>query len=136
MYELFDHTADLGLRVTAADRNELFAEAARGLLAVLVDDPATVQPRTEVTFEVDGTQVDYLLFDWLSELLFRFDTEGMLFSEFELDIHDRGLNAIARGESADAERHQLAHEVKAITYHQLEVRETNDGWSAQLIVDI
>ena len=80
-----------------------------------VDDPATVQPRTEVTFEVDGTQVDYLLFDWLSELLFRFDTEGMLFSEFELDIHDRGLNAIARGEPADAERHQLAHEVKAIS---------------------
>lgn len=136
MYETFDHTADLGLHVEAADLNTLFAEAARGLLSILVDNPDEVRPLREVPFEIEGTAKDFLLFDWLNELLYRFETEGLLCSEFSIDVTETGLTARARGESADPDRHRLAHEVKAITYHQLEVTQTPTGWQARVIVDI
>jgi len=136
MYEVFDHTADLGLRITAASIDELFVEAAHGLLSVLVDNPEDVRPENETSFEIEGNEKDYLLFDWLSELIYRFETDGQLFSQFDVTVTETGLKATARGEPADQSRHRLAHEVKAVTYHQLEVEETKEGWRAQLIVDI
>ncbi len=70
MYEVFDHTADLGLRIRASDLNSLLADAARGLFSVLVANLDQVQSVQEKTYEVAGTEHDYLLFDWLSELLY------------------------------------------------------------------
>lgn len=136
MYEHFEHTADLGMRVAAGDLNSLFAEAARGLFAMIVDNPATIRPLEERTIEVSGKERDYLLFDWLNELLFRFETEEILFSEFDVDVTETGLKAVVKGEPVDRDRHELDHEVKAITYHQLEVEPTDTGWRAELIVDI
>ena len=68
MFETFDHTADLGLRIRAADLNSLFAEAAKGLLSLIVANLDDVRTVDTVMFEVAGTDVEYLLFDWLSEL--------------------------------------------------------------------
>jgi SHS2 domain-containing protein len=138
MYELFDHTADLGLRVQAPDLTSLLAEAGRGLCAMLVDNPQDVRPEREERFDVAGTNsvADYLLFDWLNALLHRFEAEALLLSEFDLQLDDNGLHAVARGEPADPDRHQLAHEVKAITYHGLKCAPTADGWTAEVIVDI
>ena len=136
MYELFEHTADLGLRASARDLPSLFAEAARGLFSMIVGNPEDVRPLQKRAVEVAGTDRDYLLFDWLNELLFCFETEEMLFCEFDIEINDDGLKAVIKGEPADRERHQLEHEVKAITYHQLKVEQRNDIWHAELIVDI
>jgi SHS2 domain-containing protein len=136
MFETFDHTADLGLRVRAADLNTLFAEAARALFSAIVDDIATVRAALEVTVELAGEDREYLLFDWLKELLYRFDTEHLLFSRFDVNVTDRGLTGTAWGESLNRERHALAHEVKAITYHGLKVERLADGWLAEVIVDI
>jgi SHS2 domain-containing protein len=85
---------------------------------------------------VDGTEADYLLFDWLNELLYAFESDRMLFARFEVRPDETGLNADAWGEPADPARHELEHEVKAITYHRLRVERTPDGWLAELIVDI
>jgi SHS2 domain-containing protein len=136
MYETFEHTADLGLRASAADLDSLFVEAACGLLSIFVDNPAAVRPQQEIEIRLEGTAYDYLLFDWLSELIYHFETEHLLLCEFQLTVKKSGLSAIARGELADPQRHQLAHEVKAITYHQLKVEQTSEGWQAELIVDI
>ena len=136
MYETFEHTADLGLLVEAADLDSLFAEAARGLLSILVEDIDAVLPQREVTIEVEGTERDYLLFDWLNELLYRYETEHLLFSQFDVTVGPSGLTAIARGESLDSERHEPTHEVKAITYHEFVVMQTPSGWQAKMIVDI
>lgn len=136
MFETFDHTADIGLRVTAATLEELFAEAARGLMSLLVENPADVQPQVTETIRLAGTAVDYLLFDWLNELLFRFEGRGLLFCDFALRLDPDGLQATVRGEPYDGSRHRLAHEVKAITYHDFTVRETDDGWQAEMILDI
>jgi len=63
MYEHFEHTADLGLRVRAADMDTLFAEAAEALFAAVVEDLSTVEPREPTTIRVSGTDLAYLLFD-------------------------------------------------------------------------
>jgi SHS2 domain-containing protein len=136
MYEHFEHTADLGLRVRAADLNTLFAEAAEALSAAIVEDVSAIQPREPLTVRIAGTDRAYLLFDWLRELLYRFDAERRLFRRFEVRVRDDGLDATARGEPHEAERHPLSHEVKAITYHRLRLEREGDGWIAEVIVDI
>ncbi len=136
MYELFEHTADLGLRARAASLDTLFAEAARCLLAAIVEDAGQVRPLVEQRIELAGEDREFLLFDWLRELLMRFESEGMLFGEFEIAVRADGLAATLRGEPFDPMRHALSHEVKAITYHELTVVQTVDGWLAEVIVDI
>jgi SHS2 domain-containing protein len=136
MHELFDHTADLGLRATAPDVHALFAEMAKCLVDAMVEDPSSVQPAEEVRVVLDGTDREYLLFDWLKELLLLFETDHLLFVSFDVRVDDDGLSATARGERYDPARHVLAHEVKAITYHELKVEQSADGWLAEIIVDI
>ena len=136
MYETFEHTADLGLRVEAPDLDTLFAEAGRGLCSMLVDDVETVHPETEVRIHIDGAEREYLLFDWLSELLYRYETDGLLLAHFEVRVTETGLAATARGEPLDPERNHPAHEVKAITYHKLVIEPTDRGLRASVIVDI
>jgi SHS2 domain-containing protein len=136
MYETFDHTADLGLRIRADNLDTLFAEAAQALFSVVVTDLATVKPvvRRDLTLPPDDR--DLLLFDWLKHLLYWWDAEHILFAQFEVHITDQGLTGTAWGEPLDRERHQLEHEVKAITYHGLRVAPDGDGWLAEVIVDI
>jgi SHS2 domain-containing protein len=136
MYETFDHTADLGLRVRAADLETLFVEAAQALFSVIVEDLATVQPRQRFAVQVSGAAPDYLLFDWLKELLYYWDSEHVLCGRFEVHVSPSGLNGTAWGETVDPARHRLLHEVKAITYHALRVEQTAEGWLAEVIVDI
>jgi len=136
MYETFEHTADLGLRVRAADLNQLFIEAAQGLFSAIVDDLGTVEPKQKIEVNLHGDDLGYLLFDWLNDLLYRFDTEHLLFGKFEVRIEKQNLLASAWGEPLNPSRHSLAHEVKAITYHSLRVEKENDGWLAEVIVDI
>lgn len=136
MYELFEHTADLGLRATAPDLDALFAEMAACLCAAILEEPASVRPAAAVAFEIAGTDREFLLFDWLKELLYRFDAEHQVFGRFEVTVRSDGLTATAWGEPLDPARHLLNHEVKAITYHELKVEPTNGGWRAEAIVDI
>src|SRR5262245_58319982 len=136
MFELFEHTGDLGLRVQAATLEELIAEAARGLLAMLVANPEAVRPVQTRTIAVAADEPSYLLFDWLSELLYAFETQRMLLAEFDLKLESGKLTGNCRGEPMDSRRHQMEHEVKAITYHRLKVEQATDGWSAEVIVDI
>jgi SHS2 domain-containing protein len=136
MFEVFDHTADLGLRIQAPDLNGLFAEAGRALFAVIVSNPDAVQPREQICVRVDGEKPEYVFVDFLTELLFLFESKQFLGGEFEVVCDDQGLTATVHGETCDPDRHQLAHEVKAVTYHGLVVEESHDGWWAEVILDI
>jgi SHS2 domain-containing protein len=136
MHETFEHTADLGLRIRAATLDELFAEAAEALFSVIVEDLPSVAPTRCVEVALPADDREYLLFDWLKALLYHFDAEHLLFSRFEVHVVDDGLKASAWGEPLDRTRHELCHEVKAITYHGLRVEPTADGWLAEVIVDI
>jgi SHS2 domain-containing protein len=103
---------------------------------MLLDDSATVFPTITETITVTGDEVDYLLFDWLRELLQRFETRKMLYCRFNVFVSETGLTANVAGEPLDPARHPLGHEVKAITYHGLSVERAADEWVAEMIVDI
>jgi SHS2 domain-containing protein len=137
MFEHFDHTADLGLRVRAASLDELLAEAGRGLLAMLVANPEEVEPVQSKTIELTADEPALLLFDWLSELLYAFESERLLLRQFDIRIAGNHLSATCRGEPMDLAHHKMDHEVKAITYHGLRAEKQSDGtWFAEVIVDI
>ncbi|HJZ94247.1 MAG TPA: archease [Gemmataceae bacterium] len=136
MYEYFEHTADLGIRVRAADLNSLFAEAGTALFAAVLDGLDTVRPAQSIDVAIAGAELDYLLFDWLRELLYRFDADHMLFSRFEVVVGESGLKGTVWGEPINPARHVLSHEVKAITYHGLRVERQGSEWVAEVIVDI
>lgn len=136
LFTIFPHTADAGLRVEASDLETLLSEAGQALFSLIVRNPSELEPRIPREFAIDGDNVEYLLVDWLSALLFAFESERLLFSEFEVSLNAKGLEAVARGERFDADRHHLEHEVKAITYHGLKVAKGDRGWTAEVIVDI
>jgi len=136
MYELFDHTADIGLRIRAESLDELFAEAGRALFSVIVANFDAVEPVQELALRIEGSRRDDLLFDWLAELLYTFDTRRLLLSDFRVRVNENGMDATARGEPFDPDRHELDMEVKAITYHGLKVEQDGDGWLAEVIVDL
>lgn len=136
MFETFDHTADLGLRIKAETLEELFVEAAQGITAQIVENVAEISPTDELTIEKQGTEIDYLLFDWLDELIYQYDVHNRIFAKFEINLTDEGFTATLRGEPVDRDKHVLSHEVKAVTYHGFSVEETESGWRAEFIVDI
>lgn len=136
MFEIFEHTADVGIRVRAATPERLLSDAARGLFSVMVSRLEAVQPIETVEFRMPGDNLEELLHDWLSELLFTFSTRRLVFCEFQVKINPNGLDASAQGEPLDLHRHTLDVEVKAITWHALKVERTADGWMAEVIVDV
>ena len=136
MYEVFDHTADLGLRIRAATLEALFTDAADALFSLIVGGTGAIEACETVHLQVSGTDLDYLLFDWLNELLYTFESRHLLLKDFQVRIQDGQLTAQAAGEPFDRQRHPMEHEVKAITYHGLIVEQRPDGWFAEVILDI
>jgi len=136
MIEFFEHTADLGLRARAGNLGDLFAEASRALFSAVVENLGTVAASQRLEIRIAGADKEFLLFDWLKALLYHFDAEHLLFSRFEVEVGEGGLIGAAWGEPMDPKRHELNHEVKAITLHGLKVEQTAEGWLAEVIVDI
>ena len=137
MFETFDHTADLGLRIRAGDLNTLFSEAGLALASILVEDLGSVRPVRRVQVDLPADEVEYLLYDWLRAILYHFESDRLLVARCEVRVSPTaGLQAVLEGETFDPARHELSHEIKAITYHDLRVEETEDGWLAEVIVDI
>ena len=108
MYEIFEHTADLGLRIRSADLDGLFEEAARALFSAILANFDEVRPGQEVTFEIEGDQLDELLRDWLADLLYTFHAERLVLADFEVNIDGTRLSAVARGEPIDPRRLETA----------------------------
>ncbi len=136
MYELFEHTADIGIHVESTDLNSLFADAGCGLFAIITETVDEIQCEKAVELQVAGADKAYLMVDWLAELLISFELDRLLLRKFEVQVGESGLTATAFGETVDFLRHNLTHEVKAITYHGLKVERTDQGWAADVIVDI
>lgn len=135
-FRVLEHTADIGFEAFGATREEVYANAGWALQNIMVDLNSIV-PRDEIKIQVEGADAASLLVNWLSEILYRIDADGRLFHDFKvLELGDRSLTAIAHGESFDRARHQVKLQVKAITYHQLALKKTADGWRAQVYVDI
>jgi SHS2 domain-containing protein len=136
MYEIFEHTADVGIRVRAGSPDDLFADAARGLFSVMVANLDAIQTVEEVTFQLAGDNLEELLHDWLAELLYTFHARRLALSEFRVRVGPSGLTAMARGEPIDPSRHDIDMEVKAITWYGFKVERQEPWWVAEVIVDV
>jgi len=135
-YELIDHTADIGVKVRGKSVGELFENAAYAMFD-LIADLNRIKKREVLEVEIKGEKMDELLADWLRELLYKFNGERHLLKDFKIEeIGQKGLKARVSGEKLDLSRHSLKMEIKAVTYHGLEIKRTSEGWQAQVIFDI
>jgi SHS2 domain-containing protein len=129
-------TADVAFIAYGKDLNELFANAALAMFEVMIDT-RLVKPKIEREIKVDGDDLESLMFNWLNSLLVYVDGENLAFSEFDVKIDKEkfNLDATCKGEKIDTKRHKTRTEVKAATYHKLEVKK-DEYWRARVIVDI
>ncbi len=135
-YEVFDHTADVGLHASGKTLRELFTHVAEGMESLMVPpEQVRVQVRREI--RVEGHDPVSLLISWLNELIFLFDTEYLIFRQFDIDdLTETRLHAFAHGEAYDRRRHDLSSAVKAATWHEAAVEQVEGGYCATVIFDI
>ena len=134
-FEVIDHTADVGIVAYGKDLKEAFANAAFGMFS-LIANLEKVRGSISREIDVQSTDQEALLVDWLNELLYLFDVEHIIFKRFEITaLSQKKLKAKVYGEKIDTSRHQLKTAVKAATYHMLKI-EKNKGVRVQFILDI
>jgi SHS2 domain-containing protein len=125
-FKLIEHTADIGLTASGRSLAEAFANAAYGMFSIMAE-LKNVGEKESRRVELEGTDIETLLFDWLNSLLYYFDVEGLLFRRFDVGLPEGGLIATCHGEKYDPERHRLKLGVKSATFHMLNVdREKNE----------
>ncbi|MFO8007860.1 MAG: archease [Candidatus Brocadiia bacterium] len=135
-HDTFEHTADVGIRAWGSDLTELFEQAAAGLIEMLLN-PGTVEPEQSRPVEVAGDSPEDMLVSWLEELLFAFEAEEFAPADARVDsLADAALRGTIRGEPLDRSRHELRSAVKAVTYHDLTIRETGAGYEVRIVLDV
>jgi SHS2 domain-containing protein len=135
-YEVFEHTADVGIHAYGSTLAELFVHAAQGMESLMVA-PEQVRSLTGREITVEGHDSVSLLIAWLNELIFLFDTEYLLLRDFVIDdISETQLTARATGEPYDEQRHDLSSAIKAVTWHEAAVTHGDEGYKARIIFDI
>ena len=134
-FEILEHTADVGLKAYGRALPELFANAARGMIALALE-PQDTRPSQCRPLSARGEDLEELLVHFLSEILYAVDAEGWQFSEFRIGtLESTAIEAEGRGERVErSERRRVA--VKAVTYHQVSVQQTAEGWEAVVYFDI
>jgi SHS2 domain-containing protein len=135
-HEVLDHPADVGISAHGETLQEAFEEAAAGLMEVILD-PATVRPAMAQPVSLTASDHAQLLVRWLSEILYLYD--GRRFPCAAFSIHELGptwLVATVRGEEFDDARHRTRLDVKAVTYHQLDVQDAPGRSRVRVYLDI
>ncbi|MBI5116817.1 archease [Candidatus Poribacteria bacterium] len=135
-YSVVEHTADIGIVVKASSKEEVFALAACAMFDLMVDI-SKVRPTQKAEISVEAGSLEELMVTWLNELVYRAEVSGMFFSRFEVNsVSDRSLTATAKGEPYNEKEHPLGENVKAATYHQLDVSRSGPEWIAKIIFDV
>lgn len=124
-FEYFDVTADIGFKAYGENLNEAFENAGIAMFNVITDVRNVVSSK-EISFEISSQDYVALLYDYLEELLFFHEVEFMLFGEFHVEIDENlHLKATIKGEEINWDKHERKTEIKAITFHKMEVKVDN-----------
>jgi SHS2 domain-containing protein len=139
-FEEIEHTADVGIKGSAPSLPELFANFAFGMYHLIV---GSLSPKAEKTkfLQITGTTFEDLLVNWLSELNYLFVVHHFISAVFsDLFITEKGavyvLNTKLSGEDVRKYKDLIKTEIKAVTWHQLYLKETGTGYHAQVIFDV
>jgi SHS2 domain-containing protein len=133
-YELVEHTADVGVKAYGKTVAEAFEHAAEGMFDIITDE-STIDPIGEYNILLEAPDLEQLLVDWLSQLLFLNDAHDLVFGKFEVTLTENHLSAHVFGEKYSKEKHRIGVEIKAVTYHMLKVHEKNPVF-VQVLFDI
>ena len=133
-------TADIAFEATSKTLEELFTEAALATTNVMVRDLKKIEETERREIKIEDDAIDMLLFNFLQEIIFYKDAEQLIFSRYDVKIRQEGphfkLKAKFYGERLDMNKHDLIVDVKAVTLHKFEVKKTDAGWEATVILDI
>jgi SHS2 domain-containing protein len=136
MFEVLEHSADVGFRAHAASLPGLFESAAEALMAIAMET-SEIEPREAYPIEAEGDSDESLLVNWLSEALYYLDGRGLAMRSFK--VRELGAGRVrgeASGEPRDRRRHPARTVVKGVTYHQLKIERNSQGWSCEVFLDV
>ena len=133
-YEFIEHTADVGFTACGHNLAEAFSNAACAMFSIITD-LSKVGDKESRIIEIEESDIEVLLVEWLNSLIYYFDTEGIIFTKFDIThLDENTLKAKCLGEKYDPARHELNLGVKSATYHMLRVdREKNE---VRVILDV
>lgn len=136
-----DHTADVQARCWGRSLEEAFNQTAYSLMATITPDLKRISSNIEKKIKIEAEDKEALLFDFLSELLYIFDVEELVFNNIKVQIIKETedlyvLNALLRGEKFDLTKHEIGVEVKAITYSFMEITESKNKVEISIVFDI
>ena len=135
-YTLLDHTADLRIRVIGTDPADLFENAGLALFD-LITRPGRLETRKIIDVAVTGDDPADLMVNYLRELLYLWTGNEKLVKMIDiLQISDTAVSARVITDRYQPQRHAILHDIKAVTYHQIEVSRTADGWQATVVFDV
>lgn len=135
-YEIIDHTADVGVKAFGKNLSECFENVARGMFDIITDK-SEVENVGQYDFILEADDLEQLLVDWLSELLFLHSSKNLVFGFFKVDVDEKNKKMTGRvfGEPFSISKHKAGAEIKAVTYHMLEVKKAKKP-HVQVLFDI
>ena len=135
-YEIIEHTADIAIKANGKSVAESFENAAKGMFDIITDK-SEIESTGQYTIKLKADDLEQLLVDWLSELLFLHSSKNFVFGFFKVDLDEnkKSLSANVFGEQYNISKHKIGVEIKAVTYHMLEVR-VKRPYHAQVLFDI
>ena len=143
IYYIIDHTADFGLQIFAPDMKTLFESSALALFAQIFEPAEENTPGLCVSagyaadIKVDGINREDLLVNWLRELLYLYAGKNLLVTGASVqEITDTALQAEVRVTPYEPDRHRIKTEIKAVTYHRLGIKESDNGFTAEVFFDV
>ena len=130
-------TADVCFKAYGKTLEEAFANAALAMFEIMLET-RNVEQKIVKEIEIKGEDLKSLMFEWLNGLLFYVDAESLAFSRFEVRIDEdqMKLSAKVSGEPIDQAKHRTKIDVKACTYHSMEIKQSDGGWTAQVLIDV
>jgi len=136
-YRITKHQSELAVRVVGNSQADLFANSALTLFDVMVADLEKVECKDSIPLEVEGTDRDDLMVNWVRELLYLYQGSGYLLKEFLIrEVKETLVKADVRGEKIDPDRHEIQQEIAAVASHKSRMQKTGNQWTAHLIFEV
>ena len=142
-YEFIEHTADVGIKVRGSSIKELFENSAKGMFKIIGGKGASYHKsavqieQRKIEIKKDKGAFEELLVDWLSELLYIFNTENIVFDRFKVvKLNNKEILGEAAGERIGPAQDGLCMEIKAVTFHGLQIKKSKTGFNCSIIFDV
>ncbi len=139
-YRFLEHTADIKVKAYGKTLNDAFQEAARALSEAMTDT-SKIKPVIRRKIEIEAEDLEALLYEWLEEFIYLFDSKGLVFSEFKVESIQQTegelkLKGEACGEEFDVEKHPQRTGIKAMTYHEMKIKQSPKQTTLEFVLDI